>query len=174
MRGKPSYTRCPAARWRLTFCVGLSGRLIKPDEREHKPTCTKPLCGRRWRVNSHARILFGRATASVAKRINNLRERPMPYSDDVVGTGPQTGLSRNRLLEARKSRISNAFGRENRRNDLFSQRRLRAPCPLARVMFIAIRIRCSGAWSPQDPDTTKRQPSMFSRFVRIPAESPNF
>ena len=45
-------------------------------------------------------------------RINRLPLRSLDITSvDVVGTGPQTGLSRNRLLEVRKSRISNAFGR---------------------------------------------------------------
>ena len=69
---------------------------------------------------------------------------------------PSNRTQRDRLLESQKSRISNAFGRENRMNDLFRQRKLRAPCPLASVMFIAIRIRRSGTWSTQD------------RTIRIP------
>ena len=108
-------------------------------------------------------------------RINRLPLRSSGFTCvDVVGTGLQTGLRGTVFSKVRNLGYRTRLAVKTETNDLFRQLKLRAPCPLARVMFIAIRIRCSGAWSPQDPDTTKRQPSMFSRFVRIPAESPNF
>jgi hypothetical protein len=81
-------------------------------------------------------------------RINRLPLRSSGFTCvDVVGTGLQTGLRGTVFSKVRNLGYRTRLAVKTETNDLFRQLKLRAPCPLARVMFIAIRIRRSGTWS---------------------------
>src|SRR5450755_4327996 len=69
-------------------------------------------------------------------RINRLPLRsPGITSVDVVGTGPQTGLRGTVFSKVRNLGYRTRLAVKTETNDLFRQLKLRAPCPLARVMF---------------------------------------